>query len=367
MVQLMYVEKLDITNFRNYARQSVTLQNGVNVFTGSNGMGKTNLLEAVYFSSIGRSPRTARDTELIKWNENRARISVTCQKDIGDEQVEIILSKSEKKRVLVNGMPVSRMGELMGVVATVFFSPTELKIVQGAPSERRSFMDIAICQLSKAYFYLLTRYQKVLSQRNKLLKNERLSLEALDIWDAQLAQEGAKVIKNRKGFVKNLAPLALESHTYLTDNKEELLLSYEGLHGETLEEIQSEFLLALKKDRPKDLKLKFTHTGPHKDDLSLKIGAVDLRTFGSQGQQRTTALSLKLAELQLAKLQKGNIPVLLLDDVLSELDIFRQTKLLTRVQGFQTLITCTHLEPAVRDLLGGKITEYKVHEGNVVG
>ncbi|MCL2061492.1 MAG: DNA replication/repair protein RecF [Firmicutes bacterium] len=359
----MFVKTLNITNFRNYRSQSVELSSGINVFSGDNGMGKTNLLEAVYLTSVGRSPRTPRDKELILWGEQRARVLAQCQKAVGDESVEIILSKTENKRVAVNGMPVSRLGELMGVITTVFFSPGELKIVQSSPGERRSFIDIALCQISKAYFYLLSRYHKILAQRNRLLKSGQATPCALDIWDAQLAATGAKIVKQRKGFIKNLSPYACENHAYLSGGAESLELLYEGLAGETEQEIETEFLAELLRERGRDTKNGYTNTGPHKDDLLLKIGGADIRSFGSQGQQRTAALALKLAELQLAHATRGECPILLLDDVLSELDLSRQEKLLRRISGFQTLLTCTHLDAQTRALIGSELQEFSVHAG----
>jgi len=362
----MYVDKIKITNFRNYKSQSLQLKDGINVFSGFNGMGKTNLLEAVYLSSIGKSARTPRDKELIMWEQPNARVSLNVQKDNGSEGVEIILSRSENKRVLINGMPASRLGELMGVVATVFFSPTELKIVQGSPSERRSFIDIAVCQISKAYFYLLMRYNKVLAQRNRLLKSGSLTDDILDIWDTQLASEGAKVIKTRKGFIKELVPLVSQHHSFLTVNNESAAIFYEGIAGEDTDEIKDNFLACLKKDRDKDKKFGYTHIGPHKDDLAIKINGVDIRTYGSQGQQRTAALSLKLAELNLNAKTKGEKPVLLLDDVLSELDIARRKRLLECVKGYQTIITCTHLEKDIEDSLCGEYVRFVVNNGAVM-
>jgi len=362
----MHIRSLAVTNFRNYKNQSLTLSDGVNIFSGSNGMGKTNLLEAVYLCSIGKSARTPRDKELIKWEETSAKVKLEVLKSSGDESVEIVLSKTENKRVKINGMPVSRLGELMGVVSTVFFSPTELKIVQGSPSERRSFIDIAVCQISKAYFYLLTRYNKILAQRNRLLKSGKLTDDALEIWDMQLASEGAKVIKTRKGFIKELAPFASQHHEFLSGDKEKADIFYEGLTGETIEELKDAFLLALKKDREKDKKNGYTHTGPHKDDLSIKINGIDIRTYGSQGQQRTAALSLKLAELSLNNKTKQEKPVLLLDDVLSELDLTRQKRLMQCIKGYQTLITCTHLEQEIESSLGSVGNDYvkfKVENG----
>jgi len=360
----MFVKSLEVTNFRNYKKQQLELSNGTHIFTGGNGMGKTNLLEAVYFSSIGRSPRTPRDKELILWDEDKARVNLISEKAAGDEKVEIVISRNENKRITINGLPISKIGELMGVINTVFFSPSELKIVQSSPGERRSFMDIALCQISKAYFYLLSRYGKILQQRNKLLKSGNATNDSLDIWDLQLAQIGAKVIKNRKGFLQSLAPLAKENHEFLSDGKESLVISYEGFSGERLEEIEAAFLKQLNLDRERDKKFGFTHAGPHRDDMLLRIGSVDIRTYGSQGQQRTTALSLKLSELKMFEEMRGESPVLLLDDVLSELDTTRQQKLLERVKGVQTLIACTHLESSVRDLVGA-MCEYRVENGVV--
>jgi len=361
----VFVSNITLKNFRNYTSLVLPLKNGITVLSGSNGQGKTNLLEAVYFCSIGKSPRTPRDGELILHNEEQAKISVECAKSIGKEKVDIVLSRLDNKRVNINGMPISKLGELMGAVATVFFSPTELRIVQGGPSERRSFIDIAICQLSKTYFYLLTRYQKILSQRNRLLKSGKATDDTLDIWDNQLASEGAKVIKTRKGFIKQLSPIANKNHNYLTSDVENLELFYEGIEGKTQNEIYDNFLVQLAKDRQRDIKNGHTHSGPQREDLRIVINGLDIRTFGSQGQQRTSALSLKLSELDLATVTRGESPILLLDDVLSELDKSRQEKLLTRVSNFQTLITCTHLEPSVAELLGSEISLLTVKNGTV--
>lgn len=362
----MFVKKIEITNFRNYQKQSVSLKSGINVFAGDNAQGKTNFLEAVYFCSIGRSPRTTRDKELIRWNCEKSSINITTEKTAGDDDVNIVISKSENKRVAINSMPISRIGELMGVVSTVFFSPNELRIVQASPSERRSFMDIAICQMSKAYFYLLTRYNKILSQRNRLLKSPSVTEDALEIWDMQLVSVGAKVAKTRKGFIEKLAPIVKSNTEYLSSGKESLTATYEGLAGESIEEIEKAFFAELKATREKDLRLKFTHAGVQKDDISLKIGDVDVRVYGSQGQQRTSALALKLSELDLAKETRGEYPILLLDDVLSELDLSRQKKLLARLNDFQTLLTCTHIEDALLESVKD-INIFKVNNGTILG
>jgi DNA replication and repair protein RecF len=363
----VYIKSLELIDYRNYERQSAEFCAGANILCGKNGMGKTNLLEAIAVSSIGRSPRTPRDKELIRRGQTAAKIKLAAEKDAGEDSVEIIISKSENKRIRVNLMPLSRIGELMGTVSVVFFSPNELKIVQSSPVERRSFIDIALCQLSKNYFYLLSRYEKILRHRNSLLKSGTATDDILDIWDAQLAETGGKVIKTRRGFITKLAPLAKENHLFLSGGKEELIITYEGIPGDDPENVSSRFLSILKKERAQDIKTGFTHTGPHKDDIILSVDSLDVRSFGSQGQQRTAALSLKLAELELAKITSGESPVLLLDDVLSELDLSRQEKLLSKIAGFQTFITCTHISEELKASFPSPVKTYTVENGTITG
>ncbi len=364
IIGYMFVHVLDVTDFRNYERQRVEFSPGLNVLSGANAQGKTNLLEAVYLASVGRSPRTPRDKELIRWGCQRAVIRVGAAAEAGRESVEIILDKALNKTVSINKLPITRMGELMGVIPTVFFAPGEIKVVQSSPGERRSFMDIALCQMSKAYFYLLQRYNKILSQRNRLLKSGRADADTLDVWDMQIADNGAKIVKSRKGFVKRLFPHAKINHLFLTNSKENIELLYDGADGETAEEIKESLLKELSLSRARDLDMGYTHAGPQKDDIVIKVNDIDVRSYGSQGQLRTAALTLKLAELDLYKEETGASPVLLLDDVLSELDISRQIKLFERTKNFQTILTCTHIDkdvfPHIREskvfkVEGGKI------------
>ena len=272
------------------------------------------------------------------------------------------LSKAENKRIALNGLPISRIGELMGAVNGVFFSPDELKIVKEGPSDRRRFLDTDICQMSKTYFYLLNRYNKVLLQRNRLLKEgdgEALR-STLPVWDEQLASAGAGIIVTRRKFIGKLKPLVKAEHSFLTGGAEDIEVDYEGLEGADVAAAKANFLAALSANVKRDIKHGFTGDGPHKDDFAVRLGGVDLRAFGSQGQQRTAALSLKLAELEIFAGEIGEYPVLLLDDVLSELDLSRQRQLLERIQKVQTVLTCTHMEtpPA-----GAAI--YTVAEGTV--
>lgn len=293
--------------------------------------------------SVGKSARTPRDKELINCDKEKATVRLTVQKEYGVDKVEITIDRLSPKKVFINGIPISRIGELMGVVSTVFFSPDEMRIVKEAPSDRRRFMDIALCQMSKTYFYLLSRYNKILMQRNKLLKDGFVTDDALDVWDMQLVDCGSKIIKTRRGFVQNLSVAAGECHSFLTGGEETLVLGYESIDGFGVDEIKTAFSARLKSERAKDRLRGYTHSGPHKDDISFTIGDKDIRSFGSQGQQRTASLALKLAEVQIVG-TRGEYPVLLLDDVLSELDISRQKRLLAKIKGHQTIITCTHID-----------------------
>ena len=340
----MKLKQVVLNNFRNYALQTVNLSDGINVFFGNNAQGKTNFLESVRYMSIGKSMRTTKEKELIKWNEEHARIKAYVQSGQIKRSVEVFLPQSKGKQIKINGVPITRMGELMGVVATVLFSPDEIGIIKNAPGDRRRFIDISLCQLSKAYFYALNRYNKILLQRNTLLKSGRADENSLAVWDLQLAQEGSRIAKSRAGFIKRLEILARENHAFLTSDKEELALEYEGVTGEDANEICEKMLDILKADREKDLKQGYTHSGIQTDDIKVSINGIDVRKFGSQGQQRTAALALKMSEVDLYYQEKGEYPILLLDDVFSELDITRQERLLQKIKGLQTIITCTHFE-----------------------
>lgn len=354
----MYLSRVQLKNFRNYSACDVRLDKGVNVIFGDNAQGKTNLIEAIFFSCVGRSPRTSKDKELIKWNEDAAYIKLFAAKDCGNTEIETYLTHTENKRISVNGMPIARIGELMGTISVVFFSPDELKIVKDGPSDRRKFMDIDLSQMSRAYFYDLAKYNRILSQRNKLLKSGAAKEDTLHVWDLQLSECGARIAVARKSFIDKLKPHAKSIHEFLTEGKETLFVEYDGIAGEDIKDVEAILLKDLEAGRERDLRLCYTTAGVHKDDITLKIGTTDIRTYGSQGQQRTAALSLKLAELEIFRSEIGEPPILILDDVLSELDKSRQQKLLEKAQGLQTIITCTHLE-----VEPGEATCFKVENG----
>lgn len=358
----MKVKKLYLSNFRNYVEQVVELRDGLNVLRGKNAMGKTNLLEAIYVFGVGRSPRVTNDKDLISWGKDFTYVRAETAKQFSNHKVEIMIDRAGKKRVAIDAMPISRIGELMGTLSVVFFSPDEMKLVKESPVERRRFMDISLSQQNRAYFYTLQRYNKILEQRNKLLK-EASNLSTLDVWDVQLAREGAKIIEFRYAFADRLKELAREAHGRLSRDSEVLETEYESQckNGENLEERLLELLQA---SREKDVKLTFTTVGPHRDDLNLTINSVDARKFASQGQQRTIALALKLAEVELFFQNTGEYPVLLLDDVLSELDRDRQRAMLDSVAHVQTVLTCTHfdheIEANIIDVSNGKIVNSKM-------
>lgn len=340
----MIISQLTIENFRSFNKFNISLTPGLNVFVGENAQGKTNLLESIYFCGVGKSSRTSKEKELIKWDKDRARISVKIEKQYNTSKIDVFLSRADKKTIKINNLPIKRMGELMGELMIVYFSPDEIRLIKDAPQDRRRFMDIDISQMSKTYFYLLLRYEKILNQRNKLLKQTKsLSVlkDMLSVWDSQLAEVAGKIIISRIKFIDLLNPFAAEIHSYITDGKESLSLSYQGMTGNDEKEIADKLLKAYSQSIQKDFDMGYTTIGPHRDDIKVMINNIDIRSFGSQGQQRLATLSMKLAELEIFKAEKGESPVLLLDDVLSELDSARQKRFLDKIRGLQIILTCT--------------------------
>lgn len=365
------IKTLELTNFRNYSSARLNLDGGLNVLIGKNAQGKTNLLESIYFAGLGHSARTPREKELIKWETALARVKAALLRRDGERSIEMILPNSGKKTVKINNLPIKRLGELMGELPLVYFSPDELRLVKEAPSDRRRFLDIDISQLSKVYFYSLQRYNKILAQRNALLKQKKdkvTTKQTISIWNEALAKNGANVILARLQFLNELKIQAAKIHAKLTNNKEKLEIFYSGLVGGAAGELVEKLQAAYVKSFEKDYELGFTTVGPHRDDLILKVNGADIRAYGSQGQQRTAALSLKLAELEIFKAQYGEYPVLLLDDVLSELDETRANQLLKAINGIQTILTCTSFNYKVDypyklfTIEGGKIAKQETKQ-----
>jgi len=340
----MVIQRVELTNFRNYKSTLLELSPGVNVLVGKNAQGKTNLLEAIFLTCVGRGWRTNKDKEMIQFDADVARVKTIVSRKFGQVAVEINLSRNTKKTVKINAIPVQRMGELMGHVNCIFFSPDELRLVKDAPADRRRFLDIDISQTDKQYFYALLKYNRILLQRNALLKSKVEDIESgLDIWDAQLANVGALIVGRRIEFVRKLSENVAKVHGYLTGGKETVEISYESITmpAGCAAVCQTEQLLLrqIQAARDKDLRLRTTTVGPHRDDLRIAIDGKDVRHFASQGQQRTVALSLKLAELEIFREATGEMPVLLLDDVFSELDAERQARLVKALAKCQSIIT----------------------------
>ncbi|MBO4323705.1 MAG: DNA replication/repair protein RecF [Clostridia bacterium] len=343
----MLIKNLELIDFRNYKNCKFTYQDGINIVSGRNAQGKTNSAEAIFYLCTGYSPRATKDRQVIFYGEEKATVKGEAETRFGKVKVEIEFFKDKNKAVRINGVQVAKIGELLGNVNSVFFSPEELKLVKESPEDRRRFMDISLSQLSKGYFYALQKYKKILVQRNVLLKDEQKDMifETLPIWDEQLSAAGAKIIFKRKEFIKKLAPHAEAAHSAITGGEEELKISLEsGTDGETEEEIKEKLFSALSERVETDIERGHTSIGPHRDDIKIKLGGVDVRIYGSQGQQRTAALSLKLAETEIFKDEFGEYPVLILDDALSELDLSRRQRLMAAVEKMQTIITCTEPE-----------------------
>lgn len=359
----MKIKKLTIKNFRNYSFASVEFPEDVVVFLGKNAQGKTNLLESIFYACIGKSFKSCKDKDLILWGQENAGISLVVQRKYRDVQIDISFGKNKKKVVLIDGIPIKKISQLLGEVNIVFFSPQELRLVRESPQERRKFMDIDICQNSKRYFHQLSRYEKILANRNKLFKTCK-TLDALketvDIWDRALVASAKVLAFERENFVKQILPFAQKAHHFISGGTEKLSLVYQCGCGVALDENFEENMdKLLKKNLEKDFKLGFTSVGVHRDDIDIFLNGVEVKNFGSQGQQRTVALSLKLAELENMKQITGEYPILLLDDVFSELDVQRQVRLLKFVGRTQTFITCTdekQLEGKVFVVENGKLS-----------
>ena len=341
----MHIDSIKLRNYRNYKQCNINLGSKLNVFVGDNAQGKTNLLESIFFASIGKSPRTNKEKDVLLWGEKQANIDIEVIKKFSKSRISMFILRNDKKTIKINNIPIRKIGDLMGELVVVYFSPDEIKLVKEAPNDRRRFMDIDISQMDKNYFYLLLRYEKILNQRNKLLKeaqNFDVLKRTISIWDEQLSKIASKIVLTRLNFVQKLNEYANEIHKKITDGKENIFLSYQGVHCYNEELIEEKIAEELLNNLEKDFNLKYTTIGPHRDDIKITINDIDIRNFGSQGQQRLATLTIKLAELKLFKEEIGENPILLLDDVLSELDENRQKQFLLQIKDIQTILTCTN-------------------------
>lgn len=342
----MIIKSVELNNFRNYESLHMEFDSGTNILFGDNAQGKTNILESIYLSGTTKSHKGSKDREIIRFGCEESHIRTIVEKNGVDYQIDMHLKKNRSKGIAINKIPIRKASELFGILNLVCFSPEDLNIIKSGPAERRRFLDLELCQIDKVYLHYLSKYNKVLNQRNKLLKDIQFRpdlRDTLPVWDLQLIECGRKVIEAREKFINELNEIVYDIHKKISGNKEELVLKYEpDTRAEELEE-----RLNACKDR--DLKFGQTNAGPHRDDLSFFIRDVDIRKFGSQGQQRTSALSLKLSEIELVKKAIHETPILLLDDVLSELDSNRQNFLLNSIHDIQTVITCTGLDEFVKN------------------
>lgn len=367
----MIVNALELSNFRNYKELNIDFSKDINILYGDNAQGKTNVLEAVYLSSTTKSHKGAKDKDMIKIGEDECHLRMYFKKADINHRIDMHLRKNGKKSAAVDGIPVRKSSDVYGLMNVVFFSPEDLSIIKNGPGERRKFMDAELCQLDKLYLQYLSKYNKTLEQRNDLLKqiSFRQDLrDTIEVWDLQLVEYGRFIIEQREKFVNDLNNLVKDIHYRISDEKENLFLKYEpSVRAEDFEE-------TLRKNLDRDIYQKTTCCGPHRDEISFYAGkkydenekpeGENLKLFGSQGQQRTAALSLKLAEIELVKEKIGENPILLLDDVLSELDRNRQQALLNSINGIQTIITCTGLEEFV-GYRSSMNTLYKVTNGTI--
>ena len=337
----MYIESVQLKNFRNYDSLELDLAQGTNIFYGNNAQGKTNILEALYLCGTTKSHKGSRDKDMIQFGKDESHIRMMVKRDELSYRIDMHLKKNKAKGVAINGLPIRKASELFGVVNLVFFSPEDLNIIKNGPGERRRFLDLELCQLDKIYLTNLASYNHIVNQRNKLLKDicvQPSLKETLDIWDMQMAEYGQKIIDKRSEFIQELNETVRKIHANLTGGLEELEVVYEP--DCTAGKLES----VIHANREKDMRMRLTSEGPHRDDMCVMANGVDIRKYGSQGQQRTAALSLKLSEIYIVKRKIKDTPILLLDDVLSELDSSRQNYLLDSIRDIQTLITCTGLD-----------------------
>ncbi len=360
----MFIKRLQMLNYRNYNALDIELCPNVNVFMGDNAQGKTNILEAIYYCAFAKSHRTSKDKELINWNGEHAFISVDVGRERLDKRIDISILKDGKKSIRINKIKIKKIGELFGNFNVVMFSPEDLRIIKDSPGVRRKFIDMELCQLNPKYYYNLVQYNKVLNERNILLRNRSTSSEMLEIYDMQLVEFGYNIIRERIKYIESLNKYAEKIHSDITSGKEKINFKYISTIKD-LENIKENFYTLLEKNRSKDCDRGITSIGPHRDDFFVYINDIDTKSYGSQGQQRTAVLTMKFSSLEIIKELTGEFPVLLLDDVLSELDFNRKKYILSTIGQIQTVITCTGIED-LYEYLDEKAKVFKVKNGEIV-
>ena len=343
----MIIEKLTLRNFRNYAETVLTPHEGVNLFFGANGSGKTNLLEAVHYCALGKSHRITGDQSVVRIGESFAvcGVSVLSGGVRRDITVRLVPNEIMKKVILLDQKQIRRFSDMMGCLQCVIFSPEDLGLIREGPSIRRRYLDMMISQVNRGYFIALQQYRAGLEQRNALLKNMRMNPREgsgmLDVFEQAMAGPAAAIVAERVRVVEMLSGFAAETYRGISGKDgEEFQASYHSAFRES-EDVKADFIRMMRENREEDLRLGITSAGPHRDDLNLSLNRKNMKVYASQGQIRTAALSLKLAQMKALRKISGEPPVLLLDDVMSELDRERRTRLVREISGYQTFITCT--------------------------
>ena len=360
----MFIKRLQMLNYRNYNVLDISLGPHVNVFMGDNAQGKTNILEGIYYCAFARSHRTSKDRELINWNADNALLSVSVGKERLDKRIDISILKDGKKAIQINKIKIKKIGELFGNFNVVMFSPEDLKIIKDSPGVRRKFIDMELCQLNPKYYYNLVQYNKVLNERNSILRNRSINKDILDVYDMQLVEFGYNIIMERLEYIKKLNKYSDKIHSDITSGKEKIEFKYTSTIKD-LENIKENFYSLLEKNRVRDSERGITTVGPHRDDFIVLINDIDTKSYGSQGQQRTAVLTIKFSSLKIIKELTGEHPVLLLDDVLSELDFSRKRYILSTIGDIQTIITCTGIED-LYEYLDDKSKVFKVKDGEIL-
>lgn len=360
----MFIKRLQMLNYRNYNVLDISLGPHVNVFMGDNAQGKTNILEGIYYCAFARSHRTSKDRELINWNSDNVLLSVTVGRERLDKRIDISILKDGKKAIQINKIKIKKIGELFGNFNVVMFSPEDLKIIKDSPGVRRKFIDMELCQLNPKYYYNLVQYNKVLNERNSILRNRNINKDILDVYDMQLVEFGYNIIMDRLEYIEKLNKYSTKIHSDITSGKERIEFKYVSTIKD-LENIRESFYSLLEKNRVRDCERGITSVGPHRDDFTVLINDIDTKSYGSQGQQRTAVLTIKFSSLKIIKELTGEHPVLLLDDVLSELDFSRKRYILSTIGDIQTIITCTGIED-LYEYLDDKSKVFKVKDGEIL-
>ena len=354
----MFIEKIKLKNFRNYIEQEIKLNNGINLFYGNNAQGKTNIIESIFLCSMGKSFRARRDKEIINFNKNETQIEIKYTKKDREGKIKYIIG--ENKNIFINNIQIKKMSEILGNINIVLFSPEDINIIKDGPSNRRKFLNMMISQLRPNYIYNYNLYLKTLEQRNIYLKNvnnENKNNDLLDIYDEKLAEYASIINKYREEFINKIKEKIETIHKKVTDNKETIKIKYISDCFE-----KEKYINDLKNNRNQDILKGYTSLGIHRDDIYFFINGKKIDTYGSQGQQRTSILSLKLTELEIIKDEIGEYPILLLDDFMSELDEERRLNFLKSIENTQIIITCTD-DINIPNI---NINKYKVEEGNVI-